>query len=383
MLGIEELERLLSDGAGDGFDWARLMRGPLGSLLSRMAGTPQDARWHGEGDVLTHARMTCRALAELPAFGALPERRRAMLMVAALLHDAGKPDCTRLEDGRWTARGHAGASAQLARELLWAEYALCGAPDALEFRECVCALIERHAVPLSMSAHAEPEREAVRLAALGELAPGFTLDALALLAEADARGRECADAGQLLERVARFREVARAADCLYGPRVFESARARRAYMAGRDVPGPDWGPVVLICGLPGTGKYDYLRRELPGLPVVSPYELGCGMGAAPGERQGEVLSAAGELARTYLRARQPFAWLASSLTPWARARQIALFERYGAAVRVVYLETTLGAQARRNEARARALSDSALAGLRRQTTPPTSAEAQRAEWICV
>lgn len=389
MCAYEELVRRLPGGAQDAMDWDGAMHGPLGWVLGRMAGTPQDPQAHGEGDVLTHTRMTCAALEALPGWQALPPRQRQMVYLAALLHDAGKPGCTRLEDGRWTSRGHSDAGARLARELLWDEYAMCGTPEAVEFRECVCALVEHHALPLHLSGHAEPEREATRLAALGELAHGFTLEGLALLAEADVRGRECEDAERMLRAVEQFRELAADAGCLTGPRAFESAHSRREYMAGRDVaPGcasgdAGWGPVVLMSGLPGTGKDEFIRRELAQLPIVSLDELRLRMGISPSEYQGPVVNAATELAREHLRARRPFVWNATNLTPWMRARQISLFERYGAAVRVIYLETTLDAQQRRNESREYVVPDGTIADMRRQTTLPTHAEAQDVEWICV
>lgn len=390
MIGaFEELLSCLPGGAQAGMDWPGAMRGPLGWVLSRMAGTPQDPRAHGEGDVLTHTRMTCAALEELPGWQALPPAQRQMVYLAALLHDAGKPECTRLEDGRWTSRGHAARSARLARELMWGEYALCGVREAMEFRECVCALVEHHGLPERMRECTEPEREAVRLAALGELAPGFTLEALALLAEAGIRGSRCVGAERRLRGIERCRELAARAGCLSGPRRFASAHSRRGYMAGRsaspDAPGEEdcWGTVVLLCGMPGTDKAGFARRELAQLPLLSLEEMGRRMGIAPGGHKGPVVNAADELAREYLRAHRPFVWCAPGLTPWARARQIALFERYGAAVRVIYLETTLDAQQRRNEQRLDALSDSALSELRRSAALPTPAEACQVEWICV
>ena len=107
------------------------------------------------------------------------------------------------------------------------------------------------------------------------------------------------------------------------------------------------------------------------------------MGISLSEYQGPVVNAATELAREHLRARRPFVWNATNLTPWMRARQISLFERYGAAVRVIYLETTLDAQQRRNESREYVVPDGTIADMRRQTTLPTHAEAQDVEWICV
>lgn len=64
-------------------DWARAM-----------AECPQDAEWHPEGDVWTHTLMVFeeaqRTIEDLPS-----EDERCAVMWAALLHDMGKPTCTR------------------------------------------------------------------------------------------------------------------------------------------------------------------------------------------------------------------------------------------------------------------------------------------------
>src|SRR4051812_41594244 len=86
--------------------------------LASLAACPQDPRHHAEGDVGTHTRMVLAALVALPAFRALDPATREELYVAALLHDIGKPACTRHEpDGTITSRGHSRRVAILARRL--------------------------------------------------------------------------------------------------------------------------------------------------------------------------------------------------------------------------------------------------------------------------
>ena len=64
------------------FPWVRNLRG-----------CPQDPIRHAEGDVWTHVRMVCEAMAGLEAWRALPELERKLLFTAALLHDVAKPAC--------------------------------------------------------------------------------------------------------------------------------------------------------------------------------------------------------------------------------------------------------------------------------------------------
>lgn len=56
------------------YDWAGL-RGlaPLRKWIDDMAATPQNPDWHAEGDVWTHTRMVCEALANLPQFREMPD----------------------------------------------------------------------------------------------------------------------------------------------------------------------------------------------------------------------------------------------------------------------------------------------------------------------
>ena len=98
---------------GGGLDAA--LDSPLGVLLRPLGDTPQEPRWHGEGDVLTHTRLVLEALEAAPEFWALDVERRAALWLAALLHDVGKAACTRLEGGAWTSPHHGQAGARLVR----------------------------------------------------------------------------------------------------------------------------------------------------------------------------------------------------------------------------------------------------------------------------
>ena len=93
-------------------------------------------------------------------------------------------------------------------------------------------------------------------------------DHLALVAEADARGRHCSDAGQLLDNTALFRELCAETGCLMQPAPFPSAHARVLYLRG-DTNDPHYRPheefradVVLMSGLPGAGKDSWVRANL-------------------------------------------------------------------------------------------------------------------------
>ncbi len=389
---MSELERLLACLPGPpGFvwDWAGLKGIPvLRDWFARMEKTPQDPRWHGEGDVWTHTGLVCEALAGLAAFRALPEEERRALALAALLHDVGKVRCTREAEGQWVSPHHGRVGAQLVRSLLWREFALCGTGPAQRLREAVCLLVRHHALPLHLLRDEDAPRHALRLAAEGELVPLFRLRSLCLLAEADTLGRVAPDTRERLDDVQLSLVLAEEEDCADGPYPFPCPRTQRALFSGtrawkgQALHDDSWGEVTLLCGLPGTGKDTWIRENAPGLPVVSLDDLRLALGVPPEENQGRVVQAARELAREHLRARRPFVWNSTSLTP-RRAAQVDLFEDYHARVRILYLETPWEENLRRNADRPRPVPEAVIGTMLDRLEPPGRGEAQTVEWRCV
>lgn len=76
-------------------------------------------------------------------------------------------------------------------------------------------------------------------------------------------------------------------------------------------------------------------------------------------------------------------WNATNITKDIRQKQISLFERYGAGVRIVYLETEWKTQLERNSDREACVPAEAIKKMLGKTVLPTPEEAQRIEWICV
>lgn len=387
-----EFAQLLSCLPGEpdfSWDWERLQRSILAPLFEKMAQTQQHLQWHGEGDVWTHTRMVCESLAQMSDFRELNPRRQRELALAALLHDAGKIRCTREENGILVSPGHGAAGAQDVRRLLWQEFELSGDPEVQRFRETVCLLIRYHTAPLHLLDNSNPYLRARKIAANGELVPDFTLKMLCLLAEADVYGRICDDRQEQLDRIQLGVELAKEAGCLDGPYPFPSAHTRHAYLSGKNV-WPEqalyddtWGEVILMCGLPGTGKDTWIGKNHPELPVVCMDDIRRQIGIKPTDNQGQVVQAAREQARVYLRAKQPFIWNATGITAMLREKQIRLFEEYHASVRVIYLETPWQENLRRNADRRYAVPESAVNRMLENLTPPETAEARHVEWICV
>lgn len=205
----------------------------LGGLAPEMARTPQNPRWHGEGDVLTHTRRVCEALTKLEAFRSMDEDTQKILYFAAALHDIGKIRTTRLEDGQWVSNGHTRVGAEMARKLLWQEHDLCGTPEKQRIREAVCNLVRYHSVPAYAITNPDGALTLRNIAANGELIPGFNIELLCILAQADARGRVCSDLEDMLEQIQLCRELAKEARCLEGPYEFLSNHTDLPIFQGR------------------------------------------------------------------------------------------------------------------------------------------------------
>ena len=320
----------------DAFDWPRLAE--RYAWIRAFAGCPQDPIHHAEGDVFVHTRMVVEALFALSAWRQLPPEQRAVLYASALLHDVAKPACTVVEaDGRVTSAGHAKKGERMARALL-AE----AAPYAsFAVTEAVCKLVRFHGLPLWLFDKADPRRAAIEASLVVDT------ERLALLAEADARGRVCADQDDLLYRIDLFREFCRENHCYGAPYPFAGDHSRFLYFR-KPGTSPEYAAyddtafeVTLMCGLPGAGKDTWLRDHCAGMPVVSLDALRKELGAEPTGNQGAVIQAARQQAREHLRARRPFVWNATNLSRQTRGPLVDLFFDYGARTRIVYLHTPL------------------------------------------
>ncbi len=198
--------------------------------LEALVGCPQEPEWHPEGDAWTHTLLACDAMADIARREGIAREDRAVLQLAALVHDLGKPETTRRERGRIRSIGHETRTETMERFL-----GRIGCPGGIARR--VVALCRHHLAHL----HFRGSRRHVRrlAAALGEA--GETISRLALLIEADHRARPPLPADRppnLDEMLAVARELE------------AEATAPRPLLRGRDVlalgvpPGPRVGRIL-------------------------------------------------------------------------------------------------------------------------------------------
>ncbi len=153
--------------------------------LAAMRGVPQEPAWHPEGDVWTHAGLAADQGARLADEAGLAPEDREVIVLAALLHDCGKPLVTHVRDGRLVSYGHAKAGVAPAREFL----RRTGFPRHVADR--VVPLVAEH-----MNCATAPTKPAVRRMAR-RLQPA-SLAELVMIVRADCKGRGDPDAEHAL-----------------------------------------------------------------------------------------------------------------------------------------------------------------------------------------
>ncbi|MBI2690011.1 MAG: AAA family ATPase [Acidobacteria bacterium] len=331
---------------------------------------PQDPVHHAEGNVWIHTGMVLESLAADTRFRDASEGERDVLWAAAVLHDVAKPETTEVQsDGRVTAKGHSARGALRARAILWE----LGMPFAR--REQVCGMIRYHQFPFYLIERDDAQRKAAAISLSARCSQ------LAVLAEADIRGRVCADLEKVLENIALFESFCREEGCWDQRRHFPSAIARFEYFR-RPERAIDYAAhdstvmeVVVMSGMPGAGKDMWIRNNLPDWPVVSLDALREELGVDPGENQGTVVQAAKERAREYLRKRQRFVWNATNLSRTLRSPVIQLMADYNARVRLVYVEAPADALHRQNRSRERVVPEVIMERLLSKWDVPDPSEA--------
>lgn len=391
MSSLEKLLSLAAQAAKRRIDWAEI-EDALSPLVIPMSRTEQNPEFHGEGDVWTHTKLICEELVKLAAFRSLTEDRQQALFLAALLHDIGKIPTTRWEDDKWVSPNHTAVGARMARQFLWQELGLCGTPEKQQLRETVCNLIRYHSFPPYAIDDPDGKRKLLAIAANGQNCPMFTIELLCILCQADALGRLCReepDRIRMAQQVDLCRELAAEIGCYDGPFPFPTAHTRFSYLGKKNiVPEVElyddtWGQVILMSGLPGTGKDSWIQENHPNLPMISLDEIRKELKISPTESQSKVIEIARERAREYLRKRQSFVWNATNLSHMVRGKQITLFTQYHASTRIVYLETAWDELLRRNANRPDAVPEQAICHMMEELTPPEEKEACVVEWQCV
>lgn len=354
-------------------DWASLEG--LIPLLAPLATTPQDPRYHAEGDVWTHTRMVVEALCAGSVYAAAGAAERFVLFYAALLHDVGKPGCTHHEpDGGITSAGHSRRGAIDTRVLLWR----AGVPFAL--RETICRIIAVHQLPFYALAGDRAGHRPEFL--VHRLSWELPLTALLAVAEADMRGRCCEGRQAVLDDIALLRELAAEEGCLEGPRAFPDAHTRMRYFrSGGRIPSDypfhqePGSSAIVLSALPAAGKDTWVTTHCSDRAVISFDDAREELGLKHGRHAGAAIQLATERAKALLRDKAPLVWNATHLSGQMRKKTLDLLYAYDAVVEIVYLESPEPVIKARNHRRDTTLTNEAIDRMLHRWEVPTPVEA--------
>jgi putative nucleotidyltransferase with HDIG domain len=331
---------------GNTFDWEKITAAY--NWVRLLKDTPQDPIYHAEGNVYVHTKMVLDELIQLESWQNLNETDRSILFVAALMHDIAKPRCTETIDGRISSPRHAMVGAKMARSLIFRNK-LGEIP--FEIREKIVDLVRYHGLPLWFLEKENPEKYVIKVS------QHLNLDHLAILAEADVRGRICQDQEDLLDKVDLFRDFLEELNCIDQPFSFENDLAKFIYFYKNDssphyIPFDDYEfEVVLLVGLPGSGKNTWIKENKINYEQICLDDIRRSLRISPKGNQGKVIQAAKTLAKTFLRKKQSFIWNATNLQKSRREKLTNLFTTYHANVRIIYIESDYKTLLRRNKMR--------------------------------
>lgn len=345
----------------------------LNEHLDKMKNCEQDPIWHSEGNVLKHTMMVLDEVEKLT----INEKQKTILWWSALLHDIGKPSCSTIEDGRIRSHGHSRRGYHLAMEVL----------DKTNLTKLVkleiINLIRLHGEPNWILENDNPEREIIKMSIQ------CNLENLYNLVKCDVLGRISKDNDEnFLENLEYFKEMSLELDCFNKPFKFKSNIAKYKYLIEKthhytDDPYNDTkSKVIMICGLPGSGKDTYINNYLSWLPIISLDNIRKELGIKPTDNQGKVIQTAKEKAREYMRKGENFVWNATNTTKRLRTKLISFFSEYNSYIEIKCLNTDIDLILKQNKNRDNKVPENIIIKLYKKLEIPTNDECHVVDIIC-
>ncbi|MCA9257893.1 MAG: AAA family ATPase, partial [Planctomycetales bacterium] len=240
--------------------------------------------------------------------------------------------------------------------------------------EEIARMVRYHGRPAFLLDRGEPAHEVVRMSWY------VSNRLLHLFALADTRGRTTAETTRPEENVHLWKMISEEQGCFDQPYPFANDHARFSFFRQREpnlhyVPHEDYScTAVVTSGLPGSGKDRWLSQYQPTMPVVSLDDVREELGVDPTENQGQVIQAARQQCREFLRSKTSFAFNATNIVRQARRQWVDLFTDYRARIEMVYVEPPLDVILSQNSARPRPVPESVIHRLVDKTDVPTWAE---------
>lgn len=367
-------------------DWELIENTILKPFIDSLKKTNQEYNYHQEGNVYIHTKMVCEELINLNEYQELNKEQQLELFFASLFHDIGKTVTTKIEDGKIISPHHGVTGSLMVREYLYTDFKLGGNTNLQRIRETICLLIKYHSFPLYIY---DDEKKIIKLSLNQELTKDFNIKMLCLLSKADILGRIGPDKDTNIDKIEYCILKAKELNCYETAFKFKNNHTKIKYLNSSHI----WHyqelyddsnmEVILLSGLPGTGKDTYIKKHFSHLPIISLDDLREELKVNPEDEQGTIYNLAKEKAKEYLRNKQPFIWNATNLTNLIRQKQIKLFHDYHARVRIIYLETSYEEVLIRNSSRSRVVPEVVINKMLKNLNIPENDEAEIVEWIIV
>lgn len=334
-----------------------------------MSACIQDPIYHAEGDVWTHTKMVWDSLREVDS--------SASMALTALYHDVAKPE-TRTEEPR-EGRIHIGhpSHSRIGAQIAWRDMWLNNIGNLAEKLK-IYRQIRAHQKIFHMWSNSDPLRQIL----------SYNVDSdifdLIKFAKADNIGRICPNQQETQESLDLLG--------LYATEENVSLRftspASRLFYFEKPSRSPDYSTmpasgsrVVMMCGLPGSGKDTYISSALHGLPVISLDAIRENLGIKHGDNQGQVIQSAQETAREFLRKKSPFVWNSTNLTKSIRSKIIKLFRDYDAYVSIHMTVTPFATLMHQNKSRKDMVPEDAINNMLFKWEPPSLTEVHEIKYI--
>lgn len=297
----------------------------------------QNPKYHKEGNVLIHTKNVCNQVKNLPEWNNLNNQQKFILYMSSLFHDIGKSVCTKVENGDIVSPKHAIIGAKIFRELIYKKYAEKYNIDFYT-REHIANLIRYHGLPLFFIEKQYIDYEIIKASHCVDM------KLLYLLAKADLLGRICDDMQSLINNVEYFKEYSIELDCFYCKKNFANSYSKFLYLNknniwyGDEVFDNRKFKVIIMVGLPFSGKDTYIKKFLNDFPIISLDDIREEFKISPKDSSKKVVTIAKERARAFLRKKQSFVWNATNIIKDTRNSLVDLFLSYGAIIEYIYLE---------------------------------------------
>lgn len=347
--------------------------------VADMESVSQHEKLHAEGNVAIHTQMVLNELIKLNEYTELSEQDQEILWAAALLHDVEKRSTSQDDGyGNISANGHARKGERTVRTILYRDI-----PTPFRIREIIATLVRYHGLPLWLMEKLEPAKR------IHGISLRVDTRFLKLLAEADAKGRKYEDVKSLTDSLDLFELFCKEEGCWGKSLDFVTPNARFQYFNTIDgyigyVPSDDFkSEVIMLSGLPGMGKDDYIQSLKTDMPVISLDGIRRKHKYSQTDKiaTARVVQEAKEQARIYLRKGQNFIWNATNITSLMRQQLVDLFTLYGAKVKIVYIEKPYDTWRLQNKNREMPLSEDVLDKMLSKLEVPLLIEAHEVEYM--